>query len=95
MTLAVVLASFRTRLSPQFAMVQANSGARQSFDLCWSRKTSWEEHAMTVTSVGSNQLLSGTTVNAGDTVDVLDGGTVLPGFRLPLAQLFAELDRHG
>jgi Uma2 family endonuclease len=28
-------------------------------------------------------------------VDTLDGGTVLPGFTLPIAQLFAELDRHG
>jgi Uma2 family endonuclease len=27
--------------------------------------------------------------------DTLDGGTVLPGFTLPLAQLFAELDRQG
>jgi Uma2 family endonuclease len=27
--------------------------------------------------------------------DQLDGGTVLPGFSLPLAQVFAELDRHG
>ena len=27
--------------------------------------------------------------------DVLDGGAVLPGFTLPLAQLFAELDRRG
>ena len=27
--------------------------------------------------------------------DTLDGGPVLPGFTLPLAQLFAELDRHG
>jgi Uma2 family endonuclease len=27
--------------------------------------------------------------------DVLDGGTVLIGFTLPLAQLFAELDRRG
>jgi Uma2 family endonuclease len=27
--------------------------------------------------------------------DALDGGTVLPGFTLPLADLFAELDRHG
>ncbi|HUY33613.1 MAG TPA: Uma2 family endonuclease [Pirellulales bacterium] len=26
---------------------------------------------------------------------VLDGGTVLPGFRLPLNELFAELDRKG
>lgn len=27
--------------------------------------------------------------------DVLDGGAVLPGFAVPLADLFAELDRHG
>lgn len=27
--------------------------------------------------------------------DTLDGAPVLPGFALPLAQLFAELDRHG
>jgi Uma2 family endonuclease len=33
-----------------------------------------------------------TTLNVGDT---LDGGTVLPGFTLPLAELFAELDRAG
>lgn len=35
---------------------------------------------------------NGVTLNVGDT---LDGGSVLPGFSLPLAQLFAELDRHG
>lgn len=27
--------------------------------------------------------------------DTLDGGSVLPGFTLPLRDLFAELDRHG
>jgi Uma2 family endonuclease len=27
--------------------------------------------------------------------DTLDGGSVLPGFTLPLQDLFAELDRHG
>jgi Uma2 family endonuclease len=27
--------------------------------------------------------------------DTLEGGVVLPGFTLPLQQLFAELDRHG
>ena len=27
--------------------------------------------------------------------DVLDGGAVLPGFRLPLRDWFAELDRQG
>ncbi len=28
------------------------------------------------------------------TADILDGGTVLPGFSLPVHDLFAELDRH-
>lgn len=27
--------------------------------------------------------------------DILDGGTVLPGFRISLADLFAEFNRHG
>ena len=27
--------------------------------------------------------------------DTLDGGAVLPGFALPLRDLFAELDEHG
>jgi len=36
--------------------------------------------------------IQGTTLQAGDT---LDGGIVLPGFTQPLAELFAELDRHG
>jgi len=27
--------------------------------------------------------------------DILDGGSVLPGFALPLHKLFGELDRHG
>jgi hypothetical protein len=27
--------------------------------------------------------------------DVLSGDPVLPGFTLPLSQLFAELDQHG
>jgi hypothetical protein len=26
--------------------------------------------------------------------ETLDGGSVLPGFSLPLRELFAELDRH-
>lgn len=33
-----------------------------------------------------------TTLTAADT---LDGGSVLPGFTMPLQDLFAELDRHG
>jgi Uma2 family endonuclease len=28
-------------------------------------------------------------------VDTLEGGAVLPGFALPLRELFAELDRQG
>ena len=30
-----------------------------------------------------------------DDSQILDGGDVLPGFALPLADLFGELDRHG
>lgn len=30
-----------------------------------------------------------------DQAQVLDGDDVLPGFRMPLGDLFAELDRHG
>ena len=30
-----------------------------------------------------------------DATRTLDGGTVLPGFLLPLADLFGELDRQG
>jgi hypothetical protein len=33
-----------------------------------------------------------TTLGVGDT---LDGGSILPGFSLPLQALFAELDRQG
>ena len=29
------------------------------------------------------------------TADILDGGTVLPGFTIPVGQVFAELDRRG
>lgn len=29
------------------------------------------------------------------TADTLDGGAVLPGFTMPVQELFAELDRHG
>jgi len=29
------------------------------------------------------------------TSDILDGGSVLPGFAIPVAELWAELDRHG
>jgi Uma2 family endonuclease len=39
-----------------------------------------------------------TAPNAGTALgiaDSLDGAMVLPGFRLPLRDLFAELDRHG
>src|SRR5215468_9071887 len=36
-----------------------------------------EENAMTVTNVGFNQILTDATINAGDTLNVLDGGTVV------------------
>jgi Uma2 family endonuclease len=36
-----------------------------------------------------------TDVTALTAADTLDGGLVLPGFTLPLQNLFAELDRHG
>jgi Uma2 family endonuclease len=29
------------------------------------------------------------------TADVLEGGTVLPGFVFPVQELFTKLDRHG
>jgi Uma2 family endonuclease len=43
--------------------------------------------AVVYTPTGAAKTLSGT--------DVLDGGTVLPGFTLPLSQVFEELDRKG
>src|SRR5262249_10347416 len=36
-----------------------------------------EENAMTTTNVGFNQILTDATVNAGDTLNVLDGGTII------------------
>jgi Uma2 family endonuclease len=38
---------------------------------------------------------SPTQVTTLEPADILDGGTVLPGFTLPVQELFAELDRHG
>jgi Uma2 family endonuclease len=38
---------------------------------------------------------SATDVTTLTETDTLDGGSVLPGFQLPLRDLFAELDRHG
>ncbi len=38
---------------------------------------------------------SATDVTTLTETDMLDGGSVLPGFTLPLQNLFAELDRHG
>ena len=38
---------------------------------------------------------SATDVTTLTETDTLDGGAVLPGFTLPLRDLFAELDRHG
>src|SRR5262249_7442026 len=36
-----------------------------------------EEHAMTTITVSSNQISAGLTINAGDTLNVLSGGTVV------------------
>ncbi len=38
---------------------------------------------------------SATDITTLSETDTLDGGTVLPGFKLSLQHLFAELDRHG
>jgi Uma2 family endonuclease len=46
-----------------------------------------EERRVTVYTSPEDSVAYGTS-------DVLDGGTVLPGFSLPLGDLFAELDRR-
>jgi Uma2 family endonuclease len=46
-----------------------------------------EERRVTVYTSPEDSVAYGTS-------DVLDGGTVLPGFSLPLGELFAELDRR-
>jgi Uma2 family endonuclease len=52
----------------------------------------WEIDPDTRTVAVYTSLTDVTTLTAADT---LNGGTVLPGFTLPLRDLFAELDRHG
>src|SRR5262249_32371795 len=52
----------------------------------------WEIDPRARTVVVSTSATASTTLAGADT---LDGGTVLPGFTLPLQQLFAELDRQG
>jgi Uma2 family endonuclease len=52
----------------------------------------WEIDPDARTAVVYTAPAHGTTLTAADT---LEGGTVLPGFDLPLATLFAELDRQG
>jgi Uma2 family endonuclease len=52
----------------------------------------WEVDPRARTVVVYTSPTASTTLTAADT---LDGGTVLPGFTLPLQQLFAELDRQG
>jgi Uma2 family endonuclease len=52
----------------------------------------WEINPETRRVVVYRSPTDATTLTA---TDNLDGGTVLPGFALPLHQLFAELDRHG
>jgi Uma2 family endonuclease len=52
----------------------------------------WEIDPDRRAAVVYTTVTTGTTLGAADT---LDGGAVLPGFVLPLQQLFAELDRQG
>jgi Uma2 family endonuclease len=52
----------------------------------------WEVDPVARTVTVYTTPTASTTLNVGDT---LDGGTALPGFTLPLAALFAELDRQG
>lgn len=52
----------------------------------------WEVDPATRTVVVYTSPTQATTLTAADT---LDGAPALPGFTLPLATLFAELDRHG
>jgi Uma2 family endonuclease len=52
----------------------------------------WEIDPRARTVVVYTSPTASTTLTA---ADMLDGGTVLPGFTLPLQQLFAELDRQG
>jgi Uma2 family endonuclease len=52
----------------------------------------WEIDPRTRTVAVYTSPAQATTLGPGDT---LDGGTVLPGFTLPVQELFAELDRQG
>jgi Uma2 family endonuclease len=52
----------------------------------------WEVDPDTRTVAVYTSPTQSTTLRVGDT---LDGGAVLPGFTLTLAELFSELDRHG
>ena len=52
----------------------------------------WEIDPRARTVVVYTSPAQATTLRPGDT---LDGGTVLPGFTLPVQELFAELDRQG
>jgi Uma2 family endonuclease len=52
----------------------------------------WEINPVTRTVAVYTSATDVTTLTA---ADVLDGGTVLPGFTLAVQDLFAELDRHG
>jgi Uma2 family endonuclease len=52
----------------------------------------WEIDPVARSVVVYTSLTSATTLGASDT---LDGGVALPGFTLPVQQIFAELDRQG
>lgn len=52
----------------------------------------WEIEPVARTVMVYTSLSNSTTLGPGDT---LDGGVVLPGYKLPVNELFAEMDRQG
>ncbi len=55
-------------------------------------RTVWEVDSVARTVLVYDAVETFRTLSSGE---ILDGGTVLPGFQLPLADLFGELDRQG
>src|SRR5262249_16743913 len=87
------------RLAPNLAVeVLSKSNTRKEMavkrqeDLAGGVELVWEIDPAGRTVMVYTSATESTTLTETDT---LDGGTVLPGFTLPLQQLFAELDRHG
>lgn len=59
---------------------------RSGVEMVWEMDP--ETRSVSVYTSASQRTVLGTT-------DLLTGGTVLPGFMVPVATIFAELDRHG